>query len=91
MAALASWDSAIWRYARRAHAIYGITTLVEQLFGHLSPQPVGDDDAHDLVGAFEDLVHPDVAHIALDREILQIAIVAKHPVGNAAHDRRSLV
>src|SRR5580692_6038180 len=41
------------------------------------PQEVaGDDDAHDLVGAFEDLVHPDVAQIALDREVLQIAIAA---------------
>src|SRR4051812_35530882 len=43
----------------------------------LLPQQVaGDDDAHDLVGAFEDLVHPQIAQIALDREILEIAVAA---------------
>src|SRR5690348_9934430 len=43
----------------------------------LLPQQVaGDDDAHDLVGAFEDLVHPHVAQIALDREVLEITVAA---------------
>ena len=29
-------------------------------------QATGDDQPHDLVGAFEDLVHPDVSEEALD-------------------------
>src|SRR5690348_17076498 len=45
--------------------------------GSLLPEEVaGDDDAHDLVGAFEDLMHPQIAQIALDREILEIAVAA---------------
>src|SRR5581483_6649753 len=39
-------------------------------------QPARDDDAHDLVGAFEDLMHPHVAEVALDRELLQIPVAA---------------
>src|SRR6201999_3760438 len=35
-----------------------------------------DDHAHDLVGAFEDLVHAQVAQIALDGEVLQVAVAA---------------
>ena len=37
-------------------------------------QLAGDDQAHDLVGAFEDLVHPDVAQEALDWIVAQVAI-----------------
>src|SRR5215472_3118197 len=40
-------------------------------------QAAGDDHPHDLVGAFEDLVDAHVAQIALDREILQVAVAAK--------------
>src|ERR1700722_6523543 len=41
------------------------------------PQEVaGDDDAHDLVGAFEDLVDAQITQIALDREIPEIAVAA---------------
>src|SRR5665213_70394 len=36
----------------------------------------GDDDAHDLVGAFEDLVHAHIAQDALDRVVAQIAVAA---------------
>ena len=39
-------------------------------------QAPGDDHPHDLVGAFEDLVHAHVAQIALDREILEVAVAA---------------
>src|SRR4029077_1796885 len=43
----------------------------------LLPQQVaGDDDAHDFVGAFEDLVDAQVAQVALDREIAEIAVAA---------------
>ena len=42
----------------------------------LAEEVAGDDDAHDLVGAFEDLVHAQIAQIALDREILEIAVAA---------------
>src|SRR5580704_5522017 len=44
--------------------------------GLLTQQVAGDDDAHDLVGAFEDLVDAQVAQIALDREILEVAVAA---------------
>src|SRR3569833_2513096 len=37
-----------------------------------------DDDAHDLVGAFEDLVHAHVAQHALDGMVAQIAVAAVH-------------
>src|SRR5215472_2163430 len=40
-------------------------------------QAAGDDHPHDLVGAFKDLVDAHVAQIALDREILQIAVAPK--------------
>src|SRR5258708_18641296 len=39
-------------------------------------QPARNDDPHDLVGAFEDLVHPEVAQIALDGKVLQVAVTA---------------
>ena len=42
----------------------------------LVQKAAGDDNAHDLVGAFEDLVHAHVAQIALDREVLQVAVTA---------------
>src|SRR5690348_7830225 len=35
-----------------------------------------DDDAHDLIGAFENLMHPEIAHCLFDPEILEIAIAA---------------
>ncbi len=44
--------------------------------GSLPQQSPGDDDAHDLVGAFEDLVDADVAQMALDREVLEVAVAA---------------
>src|SRR6185312_13312455 len=34
------------------------------------------DHAHDLVGAFENLVHAQIAHKPLDRQILEIAVPA---------------
>src|SRR5271169_2697972 len=40
-------------------------------------QMPGDDHPHDLVGAFEDLVHAQIAQIALDRKVLQIAVAAE--------------
>src|SRR5438067_6502508 len=42
----------------------------------LAKQVAGDNDAHDLVGAFEDLVHAQIAQIALDREVLEVAVAA---------------
>src|SRR6185437_2702714 len=35
-----------------------------------------DDDAHDLVGAFQDLVHAQIAHQLLDAEVLEVAVAA---------------
>src|SRR5665213_4359338 len=37
----------------------------------LPQKMAGDDDAHDLVGAFEYLVDAQVAQMALDREVLE--------------------
>src|ERR1051326_4972493 len=42
----------------------------------LAEEVAGDDDAHDLVGAFEDLMHAQVAQIALDRKVLEVAVAA---------------
>ena len=42
----------------------------------LPQQPPGDDDAHDLVGAFEDLVDAQIAQMALDREVPEVAVAA---------------
>src|SRR5690606_472992 len=36
-----------------------------------------NDDTHDLVCAFQNLVHPSIAHQSLHRIILQITITAK--------------
>src|SRR5574340_652196 len=35
-----------------------------------------DHDPHDLVGAFENLMHTDIAEEPLDREIAQVAVAA---------------
>jgi hypothetical protein len=48
----------------------------ERLRVSLPQQPSGDDDAHYFVGAFEDLVDADVAQVALDAEILEVAVAA---------------
>src|SRR3546814_16386640 len=42
----------------------------------LRQQLAGDDDAHDLVGAFQDLVHPQVPKVALDGVVLDVAVTA---------------
>src|SRR3546814_15985364 len=42
----------------------------------LRQQLAGDDDAHDLVGAFQDLVHPQVPKVALDGGVLGVAVTA---------------
>src|SRR5216684_4595842 len=39
-------------------------------------KPPRNDHPHDLVGALEDLVHTQVAEIALDGEVLQVAVAA---------------
>src|SRR5260370_33637356 len=39
-------------------------------------KPARNDHPHDLVGTFEDLVHAQVAEIALDGEVLQVAVAA---------------
>src|SRR5882762_8274439 len=52
-----------------SYDFYPLSSLLPQ-------QPAGDDDAHDLVGAFEDLVDADVAQVALDGEILEVAVAA---------------
>ena len=40
-------------------------------------QGAGDDDPHDLVGAFENLVDAQIAHQFLDAVVMQIAVAAK--------------
>src|SRR4051794_40559503 len=42
----------------------------------LAEQVAADDHAHDLVGALEDRMHPQVAPEALDRIVHQIAVAA---------------
>src|SRR3990172_11445055 len=48
-------------------------------------QAPGDDEAHDLVRALENLVHAHVAYEALDREVLQVAIAAVELERGIAH------
>src|SRR5262245_23313060 len=43
----------------------------------IAPQQLArDDDAHDLVGALQDLVHPEIAHQLLHAVILEIPVAA---------------
>src|SRR5713101_1651071 len=44
--------------------------------GSSHQKPARNDHAHDLVGAFEDLMHPEVAQITLDGKVLQVAVAA---------------
>src|SRR5439155_17651628 len=37
-----------------------------------------DDDAHDLVGAFQDLVHPQVPYQLLEAIVVEVAVAAVH-------------
>src|SRR3990172_4388710 len=48
-------------------------------------QAPGDDEAHDLVRALENLVHAHVAYEALDREVLQVTIAAVELERGIAH------
>src|SRR5215212_195047 len=43
----------------------------------LGPQQLaGNDHPHDLIGALQDAVHPEVAQHALDRMVLEVAVAA---------------
>src|SRR5918994_4578910 len=48
-------------------------------------QATGDDQPHDLVGAFEDLVHPDISEEALYCVFLYVAVAAVQLQGVVAH------
>ena len=43
-----------------------------------------DDEAHDLVGALEDLVNADVSQIPLNLVILEVSVASKHLKGIVA-------
>src|SRR6185312_8562319 len=45
-------------------------------FGSGAEQAARDDEAHDLVGAFEDPVDAQIAEVALDRIVLDVAVAA---------------
>src|SRR5215470_2431126 len=62
--------------APRETPAYRLSCALRTRLALLPQQVAGDDDAHDLVGAFEDLVHPQVAQIALDREVFEITVAA---------------
>src|SRR5665213_645737 len=53
-----------------------ISSVMRGLLIPWAQQATGDDDAHDLVGAFEYLVHAQIAQIALDRIFLDVAVAA---------------
>src|SRR3954452_21799913 len=61
---------------RPRKAIVVIVSLPE-LLASAADQGARDDEAHDFVGAFEDLVHPEIAHQLLDAVIMQIAVAAE--------------
>src|SRR3546814_4346519 len=62
----------------RTDTLFPYTTLFRSL-NDPSPslqQAAGDDHPHDLVRAFQNLVHARVADVSFQREILQIAVAA---------------
>src|SRR4051794_27607924 len=58
--------------AKRIRRRFGV------VIGPGSPHRPGDDDALDLVGALVDLRDLGVAHVALDRVLLDVAVAAEH-------------
>src|SRR5690348_6051538 len=66
------------RPPRRSSRISSVTGLSSGIScpGSGAEQAARDDEAHDLVGPFEDLVNAQIAQVALDRVILDVAVTA---------------
>src|SRR5947209_1531524 len=69
------WTTKVPRYAQDDNECAPLT----------HQEPARNDHAHDLVGALEDLMHPQVAQIALDGKVFQVAIPAMQLQG-VVHD-----
>src|SRR5580704_3776966 len=58
----------------RARTIAWVTAL--SACGRFNVTRPADDEAHDLVGTFENLMHPHITQDPFDRMVVQIAIAA---------------
>src|SRR6056297_1277862 len=72
------------RFSSWIRSLMGISLL--NRFGHaVIKQTTGNNQAHDFVGAFQNLVHPQVAQVALKRVFANVAITAVKLQGLVDH------